>query len=528
MSDEIEIPVDSPEPPPPSKSERAGSEFWSPDLNPTQKLIFDDPSKSVLGYGEKGSGKSIGFGHKIVRHAYENANALVLVISPSMRTGNEGIWFDLETLILPQWKEGIGLDYSNSMLDPNTKDRHRWVANRFGGWSKLLLMSIPYAQAVQNRVKGPAPSMVYVDELTNCNGKEYYTYPLLQLGRRRGPTWPTPEQLAADPKLKASPQQFCASCNPEGPTHWVYETFFVECVNQETGERDPDFAVYHVPISENNHRLPAGYVEGITKALRGDETERRRLIHGEWVDKQAGDGLFVDHYRPNIHVIGDAIAGTGLQPNPNYQVIISYDIGPMWPSITFEQLVPTDKKNLWLVFDEIDRFGVKTLYRVLAREVIERIKYWNKLAGKPLSYLHVTDESAVNQWRAGGDGSYDAWEFEKEYNAAALEMGDTSMRDIKMQGCPKGPGSVEARVRMLQAKLAMDEIFVSAGCFATKDMLANLLPDKEEPSKPRRSKWIHKFDSLTYGMFKSEMLGNRINNLQARRVAPTLIRCGSA
>ena len=187
---------------------------WHPDLNPTQQKIFDDSSRFVLGYGEKGSGKTIGFGHKVIRHAYENNNALVMILSPSIRTGAEGIWHDLETLVIPAWTEGIGLESSSAKLDPNTKDRHRWIGNRHGGWSKLLLISIPYAAAVETRIKGPAPSMIYVDELTQCDGKEYFTYPAAQLGRRRG---------------IEGPQQYCASCNPEGPSHWVYRTFFEDC-----------------------------------------------------------------------------------------------------------------------------------------------------------------------------------------------------------------------------------------------------------------------------------------------------------
>ena len=70
---------------------------WTPDLNPTQQKIFDTPSRFVLGYGEKGSGKTIAFGHKVIRHAYENDNALVLIVAPSIRTGSEGIWHDLES-----------------------------------------------------------------------------------------------------------------------------------------------------------------------------------------------------------------------------------------------------------------------------------------------------------------------------------------------------------------------------------------------------------------------------------------------
>ena len=116
---------------------------WHPDLNKTQQQIFDDASRFILGYGEKGSGKTIGFAHKLTRHAYEEENALVMIIAPSIRTGAEGIWHDLDTLVLPQWEEGIGLEYTASKLDPNTKDRHRWIRNRFGGRSKILLISIP-------------------------------------------------------------------------------------------------------------------------------------------------------------------------------------------------------------------------------------------------------------------------------------------------------------------------------------------------------------------------------------------------
>lgn len=107
-----------------------------PDLNTTQKKIFDDSAGFILGYGEKGSGKTIGFAHKLTRHLYEEENALVLIIAPSIRTGSEGIWHDLDTLVLPLWEEGIGLEYTEAKLDPNTKDRHRWIRNRFGGWTR--------------------------------------------------------------------------------------------------------------------------------------------------------------------------------------------------------------------------------------------------------------------------------------------------------------------------------------------------------------------------------------------------------
>lgn len=486
VGDQLE-PTDAPPPPEGNESEPLEDRGWHPDLNPTQQLIFDDPSDNILGHAEKGSGKSIAFGHKLVRHAYETFNGLVLIITPSLRTGNEGIWYDLDNLILPQWKEGMDLEFTPSKLDPLTKDRHRWVLNRFGGWSKLLLMSIPHASMVEGRVKGPAPSMVYVDELTNCDGPEYYYFTSAQLGRRRN--------------VGGAPQQFTASCNPDGPSHWVYKVFFEDCVDEETGEQDPAYAVYHVPISENIKRLPPGYVERLNKIFKSDEILASRLLDGKWVDRPTGDGLFADLFIPQLHVKGDLKRGVGLRPVPGFPIILGYDLGQTFSSISFTQAIPTEKKTIWIIFDEICRLGEKALYKNLAWDVVDRLQYWSRLTARRFRVMHITDESAINQWRPGGTGSYDAWDFEKVYNKV-------SEKPIKMVGCPKGPGSVAARIRLLQDKLSDEELAVSALCKRHVSMLNLLERDNKDPNKPKRSQWIHIFDSLTYPMFRLEVKGS--------------------
>lgn len=470
------------------------------------------------------SGKTVGFGHKIVRHAYENDGALAMLITPSLRTGNDGIWYDLDTLILPAWRdgnrdkegnlldEGIGLEYTKSKLDPLTKDRHRWIKNRFGTWSKLLLLSIQHAAQVADRIKGPAPSLVYVDELTNCNGREYWTYPAAQLGRRRG---------------IHGPQQYLASCNPDGPSHWVYKVFFEDCVDAK-GVRDKAFARYHVPISENEKWLPRGYVDRLKKIFRSDPIEYRRLIGGEWIDRPTGDGLFKLYFNTGTHMKGDAAKKEWLMPFPGFPILVGYDLGQVNSSVTFMQQVPTKDRVLWLVLDEIDHLGERILYKTLAWEVIERMKFWRNVklpanGGKPypFEYMHIADESAVNQWRPGAEGSYDAWDFEKEYNRVQSELGG---REMRMLGCPKGAGSVSARVRLLSSKLYQQEVAVSARCENTKMMLLQLEADDANPENPRRSKWLHKFDSLTYPMFKLEMTGGK--NLPTAVPTPSLLRIG--
>lgn len=471
---------------------------WYPDLNPTQDKIFRDASKFILAYGEKGSGKTLGLLFKLVRHCYENQNALALIVSPSIRTGKEGVLHDLETLVLPKWSDGMGLEYTPSKLDPNTKDRHLWIGNRFNGWSKVLLVSIPYAEAVEPRIKGMSPSFIYVDELTNCNGREYFMYPAAQLNRRSN---------------IIGPQQYTASCNPEGPSNWVYRVFFEDVLDEETGEPDKDFAVHHVPITENTHRLPPTYIESLKQILKHDPVEQRRLLLGEWVDRPTGEALFKEYFSREIHVRGDALSGKGLIPQKNCPIIVGYDLGQVYSSVTFLQCIPTEEGTVWTVFDEVDHLGEKILYKNLVREIVSRMDYWNRRTEHEFSYHHISDESAINQWHPGGDGSYDAWDVERYSDGR-----------IKLVGCPKGPGSVEARVRLLSNKLFQDEFYVSDTCRNAVEMLNQLSGDKKNPGKPKRSRYIHKFDSITYPMFRMELSGR--NYLPVREIRPNLIKCG--
>jgi hypothetical protein len=466
---------------------------WMPDLNPTQLKIFNDSAPFILAYGEKGSGKSIGAEHKMVRHCYENWDALGLIVTPSIRTGKFGVIHDLETLILPAWEEGIGMEWIPSKLDPNTKDRILKVANRHGGWSTILQIAIPYAEAIAARIKGIHPSFILPDELTDCDGREYFSLIAAQLNRRRH---------------ISGPQQYVATCNPKGPSHWVYQVFFEEPVNHDTGKRDESFSVYHVPFRENAHRPEmASYLETLERAVKGDPVERARLIDGKWIERPTGDALFKDHFSTDEHVIGDLKLGTGLSPVSWVPCTIGYDLGQVYSAAVFMQPVPVDGKNVWIAFDEICHLNERILYKNMAKEIVERILDWNKALGRKMSWEHVTDDSAVNQWRPGGGGSYDAWEFENEFNRSGLIH---SLPQMKMVGCPKGAGSIEARVRMTQSRLHQQELLVSAQCPWVQEMLLGLEGKKDEPLKPKKTArgLIHIFDAISYPMLKYELGGH--------------------
>ena len=308
----------------------------------------------------------------------------------------------------------------------------------------------------------------------------------------------------------------------------MYQVFFVECVNQETGERDPKFSVYHVPIKENLHRLPSGYVERLQSLFKNDPTEWLRLIDGEWVDQPTGEGLFRGFYTASAHCKGDVVKGLGLEPKRGFPIYVGYDIGQMWQAITFLQCIPTATRNVWIVFDECDHLKERVIYKMLAWEVIERMRYWRRRVGYNFQYCHITDESAISQWRPGGEGRYDAWEFEREFNKVLTEFGkigaDGNVEPVKMLGCPKGPGSVAARVRTIQSKLYQEELFISAPCENTTGCLTNLECEKDDATKPKRSKWLHKFDSLSYVIFKMEVGGDPRLVLPLSRQATETVR----
>lgn len=467
------------------------------------------------------SGKTTGLCHSGVRHCYETFNALWLLITVTISVGTEGVWFDLVDLILPAWRNGnrfpdylkgerhprsgelmdtgIGLHFTDPKLDPNSKDRHIWVYNKHDGWSKILLKSIPHPLQVETRVKGPSPSRVYVDELTNCEGSEYYTYPALQLSRRR---------------RTYTPMQYTASCNPRGPSHWVYQQLILPA---EEGNKN--ISVHHVPLQENLHRLPPQYVKRLDETLK-DPYLRRQLLDGEWVDRPAGDAIFKEYFIFDIHVKGNSLKNIGLVPIQGFPIIVSHDPGPKNYCITFEQRIPTKDPGLpyvWIVFDELNYVGQYKPYPAVVKDMLRRMRYWTDHPKARFNYAfrHIADEAAFTARNKGG--SFDSMDIQR----FAKEQGAT----IKLIPSPKvGPDSQPQRVQMLIDMLLSDMLFISAQLEKTIDML-RILPSKNVKEgeydayaglRPQKCPQLHPFDSLTYGPWRYHVLPGR-----ATVVAPT-------
>ena len=466
-------------------TEEKSQETWIPSLSLTQRKIFDDPAKYILAYGERGSGKTFCLGgHKIVRHLYENFNALALIIvGVRSQATLGGVWHKLQVEILPDWVDGIGLNHTSERQDTQ-KNLYMDVENRFGGWSRVVLISIPYGAFIKDRIKGFEPSIIFVDELTNLDTEDYFNAVVQQLGRRQG---------------IHGPQQYLAACNPDGPSHWVYKRFFEEPFNTKDGKWNNDYSKYHVPISENEKNLPPGYYDRIMEAVKTDPIEEARMVRGEWVDRPAGDAIFGPYFSKQLHVVGDS--KEGILPNVDYPIICGWDPGSVNNATIFMQCLVGSDKMVWTVFDEFVTINKKLPYTTLIPLVMRKMAYWNRKMDHKFRFIHISDNSAFNQFRAK-TGSYDVRDIEE----ISRDKADTfNLEPIRMKAAPKFSGSVESRVRLTIANLQSDQIMVSAQCTKIIKMFQNLISEKPgkhyDPNiafKPKRSVYVHPFDAMSY------------------------------
>ena len=464
------------------------------ELGPSQFKAYKSNAKYVLADGERGSGKTTLALHKLAERMIEEFNNQGLIIVRERRQGSiGGAWHKLQTEILPRWEKWMGLDHDDpderlfeeSQRTPN-QDDYLWVRNIHGGNSQIMMISMPHAEQVEDRVKGPEPAFVVVDEAQTMGGDEYFQHVVQQVGRR--------------PHIKGIQQTYyCA--NPDGPSHWLYNRFFEIPFDPETRQWNEDYARFHIPVSENAKNLAPGYVENIKEATKTDKILYKRMVEGVWIDRPSGAAIFADHWAEDKFVVGSEAESTGILPVKGHPVIMSYDLGSAHSSITMEQLVPVDGEMVKVILDEFDYVGKYASYTVIVPQLIRRMIYWEGVTGWEIDWIHISDNSAFNQFRAA-TGSYDCADVLKISQEYVKKHNLNPRFVIRMKECPKGSGSIAARVRMMSDSMFTRKLVVSAMCPLTKDMFANLESNPKDPTIPKETGPLpHRFDSSTYGFF---------------------------
>jgi hypothetical protein len=485
---------------------------WEPTDEPSYteagKEAYHSKAKYILAHSEKGGGKTYAFLDKMVKHCFSYNNAMGLICVRTRSQANKGgAWEKLQLHILPKWRKKKGIEHTNVMLD-SQKNELIWIRTIHGGWSMFVLISANYGTQLVNTAPGYEPSMAFVDELTNCDSEVYYSAIAAQVGRRPG--------------IPGEAQQYLAACNPKGPSNWVYKKWFVEPINEDTGEVDPEFHSIRFSVDDNEKNLPNGYRDHLKRVYKNSPIEAKRLIDGEWIDRPSADSLFGDIFSPEIHVRpitsdGKPHQTLRLLPSRDSSILIGIDSGSTYHAFPFMQWLPVDGRMRWVVFDEVVILKKKTSYPRLIPMVMRRLKWWLDMDEKKPGFIAISDDSAFNQYKPG-TGSYDVTEIQKSWSdydrLQKSNTGEEYLGPIKIRGCPKFDGSVAARVRILQEALGNEEILVSASCKHTQAMML-LLESKKQPKdkpynddlsmSPERSDHLHIFDAITYVMLMGKL-----------------------
>jgi len=190
----------------------------------------------------------------------------------------------------------------------------------------------------------------YVDEAKEIN----FDIWLAIIGRLRQPNTPR-----------------CAflTTNPDAPTHWLYQTFFVKNKN------NPEYKVINAKTNENKY-LPKDYINTLNSAYSG--IHKKRYLDGDWV---LFDGLVYNEFNLSSHVIDYDINFGDFQ---NWRFFCGIDWGYTNPAVCLFCAVDSDE-NIY-VYDEIYQTNL------LLPDFINLIK--NKISfDRPVNFNFFADPS---------------------------------------------------------------------------------------------------------------------------------------
>lgn len=498
------------------------SKLWWPELNDVQLEAFNDYTKYTLYHSERFSGKSWCVGHKAVRHCWENWDALCLITTYTLTGLTEGLLEDLVKDILPEWERNIGLTW----VGPKTnisKTTFIKVANCYGGWSTIIFKPCPSVSIISERFKPIKASMIIFEEMGDKNDERFLNQLSQQLRRKH-----------------VKNQQFIAVTNPpkEGPKHYLYERFFVGPkptkeeeekgeYSQETKDALERFRTnwrhIHFPVQKNKWRDWEAYLNDIRDNNRHDPNMVDRLVRGEWVEQQLGEGIFKDFFIPNIHIKGNVAENRQLIPQPGMPIVLGGDMGDVNNGFSFLQQVYMKKKQpdgrevekiVWMQLDELEIVGKKLSIPQLTHMILEKM---NRLvmrgaqakgmdlpqAVQELRFEFIADSSTLRFRQGGGDIERNlVRDASKEILNKYAAQYPYVTQPIMFKPAPKGDGSVSFRVKMLIEMLQTERYVVDSSCVRTIEMFKQITSSNKEGGSPfdpsGKSPYKHILDAVTY------------------------------
>lgn len=458
---------------------------WIPHLTPKGYQVFNSYTRFLLLHGSRKSSKSISAENKLCRHAFENNNAIIAVVTKTTKNAKVGVWQDLVRFVVPNWiRANIGFRYTvEPRMEADTKMSYFRVRNLYGGESEFQLHSLEHCQEVESKFKGTRFSMVYLSEADQFEDR--IVFDILS------------DQLRVI-DIPFEQHQLIADTNPpeEGEDHWLHSVWWKELqkpgVNAEYIKR---FHNIHFRIADNPFLDPREKAE-LEEKYKYDPNKYARFVLGQWVRDDRGT-IFEDFYVPNIHVRGDCSSPNQddweiIVPGKNcIELYSGWDTGDVNHAAIIAAKRDMGDHSAFDVIDEIVSLNSPVSLTDFTEAFMERMDYWEKLVNdlygnRRILWRHWSDASAM-RYRSAADSSDE------------LIVRQVSRNRIILNSVAKPRGSVRARISLTKKLLFEKRLCVSAQCFHLQESLKYLKPGKSKTEVIQESsQFKHVFDALTY------------------------------
>lgn len=511
--------------------------LWLPPLNKKQVEIFDDYHRYLLVHGPRKSGKTFGILHKVIRHAYDVANARFAIVCKTIKNAKSaGVWVLLE-MMLNLWagKPGPGGHKGNpcpkfKILDgPRTTGDSKMsfviIQNRWGGESEIQCHSLEYASEVEAKFKGPAYSGFWLSEFDQYCDEH---------------AWDIMCDALRAPGVDFSDHQIIADLNPPdtGTNNWIHDKWFKfkdEVPKEDDGKQDLRDSLHRILVNlDDNPQLDPRERKDIEMRYSKRKKLYRRFILGLW-EQDITDGHFSDVWDEDIHVAGKADG-----PREDWEIIVptdqctellgGWDIGEkkshsfhIMEKVTTEEPVSKRLVVSFRILDELVFVDQFVSVEEFTLQAMEKMAFWEKWQKEHHQIEQVT-------WRHWADTSA----FDKRASANTTDAAivySTSQGKIVLRGAPKYRDSNRDKVSLLWQFLHAQRLHVSAQCFKTRAMFAMLRadPDSSASKYVRRDQHKHPFDSLSYPILSEapmDMMNSAEVNTSLMNASPSPIFVG--
>lgn len=398
-----------------------------------------------------------------------------------------GTYKELVEDVMPEWlNAGFGFKYTkNPSTEAATRTHHFKTTNCYGSESECYLFSVEHDQDVEAKVKNLKASLIYFIELSNFKSRKVFDATISQL---RSDTVPYEHQL------------WVADTNPpeDGEDSWIHDLFFKVDVGSELPVDIQEMLQREIKemvvLPKDNPFLDDRQWAFLRGSYAHSKDLTDRYIEGKWI-KDMSNGHFAQVFVEDKHVVGkiDTPRETREVIMPSEfcsELITGFDPGDVWMSAHIVEKVYSPFGSVYCVLDELYNDGEQISTKEFTEAWMEKIEFYEEYVrtkyNREITWRHWSDNAANNNFKAAA-GAF-------ESNVVFQSSGGK----IRLLSAPKGAGSVKRRVNITKLLLHEDRLFISANCTGCIDMIKSLKKGKGALNFVPRTKYKHRFDSLSY------------------------------